>query len=297
MKLFSEADAKKMFSEADTKKLFSVKEKQILSLLLGLILLVIFIRVAWSAIYEATIDSFLGSGALYYSESQENEQIDGYLTVNPSLSGTNDNSQSMGEVFYAVVNIKNKFIFVDAETKKLYLFSEGLLLNKYPIASGKPESPSPIGTWKIIGKSDWGEGFGGRWMGFNVPWGKYGIHGTTSPFSIGWASSHGCIRMYNRDVKQLYKMVPAGTDVIISGGYLGPFGKALKALKPGDRGADVFAVQKKLKSLGYFNGWISGIYNDEMKNAVFRFQKKAALYVENTLSVRALRKMGFYEFE
>ena len=37
----------------------------------------------------------------------------------------------------------------------------------------------------------------GSWLGLNVPWGKFGIHGTLDPHSVGWASSHGCIRMNN----------------------------------------------------------------------------------------------------
>ena len=37
----------------------------------------------------------------------------------------------------------------------------------------------------IINKAGWGEGFGGAWMGLNVPWGTYGIHGTKSPWFVG----------------------------------------------------------------------------------------------------------------
>ncbi len=43
----------------------------------------------------------------------------------------------------------------------------------------------------------------------------YLIHGTPEEFSIGEAVSHGCVRMYNDDVVQLYEMVPVGTAVFI----------------------------------------------------------------------------------
>lgn len=43
----------------------------------------------------------------------------------------------------------------------------------------------------------------------------YGIHGTDEPASIGHSVSHGCVRMYNQDVEQLYPMVPVGTAVYI----------------------------------------------------------------------------------
>ena len=42
-----------------------------------------------------------------------------------------------------------------------------------------------------------------------------GIHGTNRPGSIGGPVSHGCIRMYNRDVIQLFNTVPVGTLVRI----------------------------------------------------------------------------------
>jgi len=43
----------------------------------------------------------------------------------------------------------------------------------------------------------------------------YGIHGTDEPKSIGQSVSHGCVRMLNKDVEQLYPMVPVGTAVYI----------------------------------------------------------------------------------
>jgi len=27
-------------------------------------------------------------------------------------------------------------------------------------------------------------------MGLDVPWGEFGIHGTSNPNSLGWSSSH-----------------------------------------------------------------------------------------------------------
>lgn len=62
-------------------------------------------------------------------------------------------------------------ILIDISEKRLYLLDGNKLINKYPIASGKLDTPTPIGTWKIISKARWGGGFGTRWMGLNVPWG------------------------------------------------------------------------------------------------------------------------------
>lgn len=45
--------------------------------------------------------------------------------------------------------------------------------------------------------------------------GEYAIHGTNSPASIGGFVSHGCIRMYNSDIQQLYRLVNVGTPVVV----------------------------------------------------------------------------------
>jgi lipoprotein-anchoring transpeptidase ErfK/SrfK len=45
--------------------------------------------------------------------------------------------------------------------------------------------------------------------------GEYAIHGTNRPASIGGFVSYGCIRMYNRDIRELYRLVAVGTPVIV----------------------------------------------------------------------------------
>jgi lipoprotein-anchoring transpeptidase ErfK/SrfK len=41
----------------------------------------------------------------------------------------------------------------------------------------------------------------------------YGIHGTSSPETIGYASSHGCVRLTNWDAQRLSQIVESGTPV------------------------------------------------------------------------------------
>lgn len=43
----------------------------------------------------------------------------------------------------------------------------------------------------------------------------YRLHGTNAPWSIGQASSSGCIRLLNEDVMHLYERVPVGSKVIV----------------------------------------------------------------------------------
>jgi len=45
--------------------------------------------------------------------------------------------------------------------------------------------------------------------------GNYAIHGTNDPGSIGRFVSHGCIRMHNADVLDLYQRAQVGTPVTV----------------------------------------------------------------------------------
>ncbi|MZP28292.1 L,D-transpeptidase family protein [Heliobacterium undosum] len=106
-------------------------------------------------------------------------------------------------------------IAVSVSKRRLYLYQNNRLTKTYPIAVGKMLTPTPTGSYKIINKQpNPGGPFGAMWMGLSKP--GYGIHGTNAPGSIGRAVSLGCIRMYNKDVLALSKIVPIGTPVVIS---------------------------------------------------------------------------------
>ncbi|WP_032120785.1 L,D-transpeptidase family protein [Clostridium amazonitimonense] len=196
-----------------------------------------------------------------------------------------------------IQNINKKkpmVIIVDITTNTLSVFQEGNLIKTYRCAGGKQATPSPIGTWKVINKDTWGAGFGGRWMGLNVPWGKYGIHGTLYPNSIGWNSSQGCIRMKNEDVAELYEYVPLGTNVIIWGGPFGAFGEYLRSIKPGMTGSDVYALQQILKEKGYFKGYINGIYGEDLRYAIHKYQKDNKMPISDEINMNFYNRLGIY---
>ena len=124
--------------------------------------------------------------------------------------------------------IKGEFkIAVDTTNNILTLFLNNKLVKIYPVATAKNRN-TPLGEFKIVNKiinptwyapdgvypyGDPKNILGTRWMGIDEP--SYGIHGTTEPGSIGKYASAGCIRMYNEDVEELYKIVPEGIKVII----------------------------------------------------------------------------------
>jgi len=171
-------------------------------------------------------------------------------------------------------------LYVNLDELLMYVYKDGELIKTYQVSGGKPSSPSPIGTWKIISKDTWGEGFGGAWLGFNVPWGMYGIHGTKENWFIGKSNAtKGCIRMRNEEVRELYKYIPYNTIVTIVYDNM-PF----YPMRDGDVGTDVLNVERALKKLGYYNGSEDGVFGSALKKAVMEFQKDQRLYVTGVVN-------------
>lgn len=163
-------------------------------------------------------------------------------------------------------------IVIDVNERTLTLYSAGQPYKSYPVAVGTSRTPSPVGEWLIVHKdSGWGDGFGTRWLGLNVPWGIYGIHGTNKPWSIGTQASQGCIRMFNRDVEELYRWVPLRTPVRIVGPT--PDLAFNRTLQPGATGADVVQVQLRLKELGFDLEYADGRYGPQTEAAVRELQR------------------------
>lgn len=133
-----------------------------------------------------------------------------------SIFNTNSYRKSAPTVHTEQAGQSTYSIIVNLEKYTLTLYKNGILYKSYPVAIGKIATPSIKGTYKIINKAiNPGGPYGARWMGLNIPGGGYGIHGTNNPSSIGQSVSHGCIRMYNKDVIEVYHLVPIGTVVTI----------------------------------------------------------------------------------
>jgi lipoprotein-anchoring transpeptidase ErfK/SrfK len=105
-------------------------------------------------------------------------------------------------------------ITVDVGKRTLTLYKDDAVYKTYPVAVGKPSTPTPKGSYKIINRAvNPGGPFGVRWLGLSYP--HIGIHGTNNPSSIGKNVTNGCIRMHNRDVLEIANLVPIGTPVTI----------------------------------------------------------------------------------
>ncbi|MDR0314806.1 MAG: spore cortex-lytic enzyme [Oscillospiraceae bacterium] len=62
--------------------------------------------------------------------------------------------------------------------------------------------------------------------------------------------------------------------------------------KFGSTGNEVRQIQTKLKSLGYYNGSVDGIYGNQTKNAVIAFQKKRGLQQDGIAGPKTLSALG-----
>ena len=189
-------------------------------------------------------------------------------------------------------------IHVDVEQKRLTLFRGEDLVKSYIVATGAWDTPTPVGVFTITHRFS-GEmcGFGTCFLGLNVPWGSYGIHGTNKPGSIGYAASHGCIRMNVRDAEELYALVPNGTKVVIECGPYGELGNTLRVLKNGDRSSAVRAVQRKLKALGFYYGWPDGIFGEGTQRAVDAARKAYGLSPTGQVDWALYQALGLTVFE
>jgi len=116
-------------------------------------------------------------------------------------------------------------IVVSLPDRKLALLEGERILKIYDVAVGASVSPSPDGEYRIahrLGNPAYyhpgtviGPGasnsLGPHWIGLDVK--GFGIHGTNHPESIGKDASHGCIRLRNRDIEDLFARVQVGDRV------------------------------------------------------------------------------------
>jgi hypothetical protein len=160
-------------------------------------------------------------------------------------------------------------LYIDLDALIMTVYVDGNIFKTYPVSGGTKDTPSPVGLWHVNVISDWGEGFGGSWIGLDVPWGMYGVHGTRKPWLVGKQNaSHGCIRMKDEDANEVRNLVTIGTVVIINQDSL-PFRKMRKDMT----GSDIYNMQILLRNLGFYTGTIDGIYGEGMERSVKSFQK------------------------
>lgn len=104
---------------------------------------------------------------------------------------------------------------------------------EYPVGIGQTGWETPTGIFEVIETQKYptwehpltGEQIppgasnplGDRWIGFWTDGQVYiGFHGTADESSIGVAASHGCLRLSNAHIRELFEQVQPGTPVIVN---------------------------------------------------------------------------------
>ncbi|MDA9740453.1 L,D-transpeptidase [Synechococcus sp. AH-736-M20] len=133
--------------------------------------------------------------------------------------------------------------------RRLFLLENGNLSNAFPVAIGMPgwetptgrfealeKIPNPVWVHPVSGARVEEQGpdnpLGSHWTAFHrdclgrdahdgEAWitikgcTTTGFHGTPHRWTVGRAVSHGCVRLYNEDVRALYRQVSLGTQVTV----------------------------------------------------------------------------------
>ena len=138
----------------------------------------------------------------------------------------------------------DEVLLVRIGENKLYLYDDGEITHSWPVATGLPEYPTPTGlysielkrylpTWINPARDTWGKDLpkeippgpgnplGLRALNWTAP--AIRFHGTEAVYSLGYNASHGCVRMSNADVIELYDLVDVGTPIVsVQAGALKP---------------------------------------------------------------------------
>lgn len=166
-------------------------------------------------------------------------QLDQQATVEAILSAGKSGAAEVSAVDTVTEPKKTKpgqAIFVNLSACHLYFYDNGKLKKDYPCTPGMSGYNTPSGDWTLSQKdpsptwynphSDWSKNMpetigpgatnplGLRALAVSCGGGIY-IHGTTNYGQLGSAGSHGCIRLANENVVELYDLVEVGIPIFI----------------------------------------------------------------------------------
>lgn len=124
-------------------------------------------------------------------------------------------------------------LHIDLSDRRLTLFRGESVVKSYPVAVGREGWSTPVGsfevrqmfqdppwmnplTGQVIAGGNPRNPLGQYWIGFWTDGQNWvGMHGTPNPESVGTAASHGCIRLYNADIEEVFRLVSLGMPVIV----------------------------------------------------------------------------------
>ena len=129
----------------------------------------------------------------------------------------------------------SQVLLLDQSDHRLMLFLDGEMTREWVVATGTGDFPTPLGryhielkrympTWVNPSPDGWGKDMpesippgpknplGVRALNWTAP--AIRFHGTQAVDSLGTDASHGCVRMHNDDVSELYDLVDVGAVIV-----------------------------------------------------------------------------------
>ncbi len=189
--------------------------------------------------YEEIIHGFnpRGAGKLVDADSDADglcDRLELAFGTDPTMFDTNHDGVGDGAQVVAATSPTStpatslqKSIHINLARQQLEPMVNGVAIANYPISSGLPRLPTPVGNFKVLQKNPraWSQAsklWMPYWMHFSGR--GHGIHelpewpnGRKEGEShLGQRASHGCVRLGVGAAKKIYDWAPVGTPVVIS---------------------------------------------------------------------------------
>lgn len=163
-----------------------------------------------------------GAPLTFLIKQESGDWLQGYLPARPN--------GSTGWILATDVTQSNVPYRVEVSTERhqVQVFLSGKLLDTYPASTGTGGDPTPHGLFyltELLAPTNY-PGYGPYAYGlsafsdvitsFGGGPGQVGLHGTGNSSGVGRSESQGCVRLSNKDITTLAKMLPVGTPVHIT---------------------------------------------------------------------------------
>ncbi len=164
-------------------------------------------------------------------------QLAAVQTSDASLAQTVQQALSANQCGHS--SISGKSIYISLSLQEMVFYDNGCEVNATPVTTGRPQLPTPTGTFSIFDKqspyvfiSPWPPGSpfwyptspvnwvmefdqGGYYI-HDAPWEPTSAYGPGSEYDLADVASHGCVQTPTAAMQWAYSWTPMGTPVVIS---------------------------------------------------------------------------------
>ena len=179
----------------------------------------------------------IGEGRLVegdYDHDGLSDRLELVFETDPTLVDTNGDGKNDGQQLRDGVSptstipvLLQKSLFIHLKTQKLDMRVNNVTIASYPVSTGLPRTPTPVGTFKVLQKNPraWSNSaklWMPYWMHFSGR--GHGVHELPEwpggrkegENHLGKVASHGCIRLGVGAAKAVYDWSPVGTPIVVS---------------------------------------------------------------------------------